>query len=62
MRDPNLFPSDRYIASNSDLLRAFCYNLEAGSQHYLIHGRNEGRQITFAPLAYIAKNPDLANY
>jgi VCBS repeat-containing protein len=59
-RDPNLFPSDRYIASYGDLINSYRYNLELGSNHYLLSGRGEGRKVTFDPLAYIAKNPDLA--
>lgn len=59
-RNPNLFASDLYIASYGDLIQAFHYNLEEGSKHYLYSGRSEGRQITFNPVAYMAKNPDVA--
>lgn len=59
-RNSNLFPSDRYIASYGDLINTYHYNLEAGSNHYLIHGRGEGRQITFDPAVYLMKNSDVA--
>ena len=60
-RDPNLFASDRYIASYGDLINSYRYNLESGSNHYLFSGRGEGRKVTFDPLAYLAKYPDLAD-
>lgn len=49
----------RYIASHADLIQAFRYNLEAGSNHYLYSGRGEGRQITFSPEAYLSRYGDL---
>jgi predicted outer membrane repeat protein len=60
-RDPNLFASDRYIASYpNDLIGAFGYNLEAGSDHYLVFGRGENRFISFDPFSYMNLNPDVA--
>lgn len=49
----------RYIASHADLIQAFRYNLEAGSNHYLYSGRGEGRQITFSSEAYLSRYGDL---
>ncbi|PSF39335.1 hypothetical protein C7H19_00675 [Aphanothece hegewaldii CCALA 016] len=66
-RDPNLFDAARYIASSytigGDLIKAFHYDLEAGSNHYLKFGRNENRSLTdFNPAAYLANpsNADIA--
>lgn len=61
-RDPNLFSGDRYIASHPDLIDAYHYDLEAGSNHYLVnvHGQGEIRPITFDPAVYLIKNPDVA--
>ncbi|MBR8829788.1 MAG: hypothetical protein N5P05_001257 [Chroococcopsis gigantea SAG 12.99] len=59
-RNPDLFAADRYIASHPDLIQAYHYDIQAGSDHYLFHGRDEGRKITFDPFAYMAKYPDVA--
>jgi hypothetical protein len=61
-RNPSLFPSDRYIASYGDLINAYQYNLEAGSNHYLVYvyGQGENRPITFDPAVYLMKNLDVA--
>ncbi|PSF35148.1 hypothetical protein C7H19_17345 [Aphanothece hegewaldii CCALA 016] len=68
-REPNLFPSDRYLASNPDLINHFASipdyaaKVEAASNHYLLIGRGESyRQITFDPNAYLANpiNADVA--
>jgi cyclophilin family peptidyl-prolyl cis-trans isomerase len=67
-RDPNLFASDRYIASWDDLIDAFAFitdyaaKIEAGSNHYLFNGKGENRGITFDPNAYLANpfNADVA--
>jgi len=48
-----------YIASNTDLIRAFGANIVAGAQHYLDFGKAEGRSITFDANAYLAKYTDL---
>jgi len=58
-----LLPPDKYddyLASNSDLIAAFGYNLEAARIHYQMFGANEGRPIdTFDEALYLASNPDL---
>lgn len=48
-----------YIASYSDLIRAFGINVEAGRNHWINFGFSEGRKITFKPLTYVATYPDL---
>jgi hypothetical protein len=65
-REPNLFRSDRYLASHGDLILAYASitdyaaKVEAASNHYLFAGRNEpGRQITFSPEAYLNAHPDV---
>ncbi|GFE68871.1 choice-of-anchor Q domain-containing protein [Chroococcus sp. FPU101] len=64
-RNPNLFSSDRYLASYIDLISAFApitnyaAKIETASNHYLLAGRGEGRQITFDPNAYLNANQDL---
>ena len=44
-----------YIASYSDLIKAFGADNDAGAYHYIEDGRNEGRTTTFDGLDYIAK-------
>lgn len=58
-RNPNLFESDRYIASHTDLIQSLHYALGAASEHYLLLGQVEGRQVTFDPLAYLSRYGDL---
>lgn len=48
-----------YIASYPDLMNTFGTNWQAGSDHYLNYGANEGRQISFNSCNYLASNPDL---
>lgn len=48
-----------YIASYSDLIRAFGANPDAGRAHYRERAAIEGRVISFEPLRYIASFPDL---
>ena len=49
-----------YLASNTDLLKAFGDNPQAAVQHYVDNGFSEGRSTnSFDPLEYIASNPDL---
>jgi len=48
-----------YIASYGDLIRAFGSNEHAGVTHYVDHGFNEGRTVTFNGLDYIASYGDL---
>lgn len=51
---------DDYIATHPDLIQAFGYNLEAGRQHYIANGFEEGRQVDgFAEDIYLASNGDL---
>src|SRR5262245_31176815 len=55
------FDGLQYIASNSDLIRAFGADAEAGRQHYLQFGQHEGRQIdTFDEKQYLKNYHDLA--
>ena len=50
----------QYIASYGDLIRAFGTNEAAGQQHWLAHGRAEGRQAdTFDERQYLANYADL---
>lgn len=49
-----------YIASYSDLCRAFGANEQAGAQHYFSSGQFEGRTTTFDGLEYIASYSDLS--
>jgi serralysin len=49
----------RYIASYGDLVRAFGLNAQAGNQHYLSNGFQEGRSVAFDGLKYIASYGDL---
>ncbi len=51
----------RYIASYGDLINAFHGNSDAGLNHYLNSGANEGRYVRFDPSAYLAKYADLRN-
>jgi endoglucanase len=48
-----------YIASYSDLIKAFGANETAGARHFLDHGWAEGRTIPFNGLDYIASYGDL---
>ena len=49
-----------YLASNSDLIRAFGNNPAAAAQHYLQNGLTEGRATnTFDVWEYLASNQDL---
>lgn len=48
-----------YIASYTDLIETFALDAAAATQHYVDHGRNEGRSIQFESLEYIASYPDL---
>jgi Ca2+-binding RTX toxin-like protein len=51
-----------YLASYSDLINAFGADAQAGFDHYLNFGFNEGRATNvFDPLEYLASNPDLIN-
>jgi serralysin len=47
-----------YIASYPDLRNAFGSNAEAGRQHYLDHGKREGRVISFNIVAYVLARPN----
>ena len=49
----------KYIASYSDLIKAFGTNEQAGTQHYITNGFSEGRTTTFNGLKYIASYSDL---
>ncbi|MBK9347248.1 MAG: M10 family metallopeptidase [Burkholderiales bacterium] len=51
-----------YIASNPDLIKFFGTNVDAGVEHYIQSGINEGRTVTFDGLRYIASNPDLIKF
>jgi Ca2+-binding RTX toxin-like protein len=54
------FDAYEYIASNPDLLKGFGANAQAGFDHYVDHGFQEGRPLnTFDALEYIASNPDM---
>jgi hypothetical protein len=59
----NPFPTDEaalaYICSYKDLIDAFGINPGLAREHYLRHGRKEGRTVTFEPLRYVASHPDL---
>lgn len=51
---------DQYGASYPDLIRGYGYDLDALKQHYIQHGRSEGRSLDlFDELEYLASNPDL---
>lgn len=54
----NFSPLD-YIASYADLMPALGANAQAGFDHYLFAGANEGRTVSFDGLEYIASYPDL---
>ncbi|MFO1207284.1 MAG: hypothetical protein U1E63_16435 [Burkholderiales bacterium] len=54
----NFSPLD-YIASYADLSAALGANAQAGFDHYLYAGANEGRTVSFDGLEYIASYPDL---
>ena len=47
------------IMSYGDLIRAFSYDLQAGSAHYLFSGKGENRNILFNPQAYLDRYSDL---
>ena len=50
----------QYIASYPDLIRSLGANEAAGRQHYVQHGRAEGRSPDrFSEARYLAKYPDL---
>jgi serralysin len=49
----------RYIASYGDLVKVFGLNAQAGNQHYLSNGFQEGRSVSFDGLKYIASYGDL---
>lgn len=54
------FDGLRYIAGFEDLRNAFGANAEAGRQHYLEFGKNEGRAVDgFDPIQYGASYSDL---
>lgn len=54
----NFSPLD-YIASYADLRAALGANAQAGFDHYLYTGANEGRSVSFDGLDYIASYRDL---
>jgi hypothetical protein len=54
----NFSPLD-YIASYADLSAALGANAQAGFDHYLFAGANEGRTVSFDGLDYIASYRDL---
>ena|GEM_PF-3482406 len=55
------FDGLRYIASNVDLLTGYGADAQAGLNHFLSNGFQEGRSVQgFDPLRYVASNPDLA--
>jgi serralysin len=52
-----------YLASNPDLGAAYGTDTEAARQHFIQHGRFEGRGTgQFDALGYLAANPDLAGW
>lgn len=53
------FDAVSYLESNSDLLNAFGYNLDAARQHYLQFGIEERRLVDFDAVAYLASYDDL---
>ncbi|MEO0497690.1 MAG: calcium-binding protein, partial [Pseudomonadota bacterium] len=48
-----------YAASYSDLMNIYGTNASGAREHYLIYGRDEGRDLTFDSLEYIASHTDL---
>ena len=48
-----------YIASYSDLIKAFGANEQAGASHFITNGYAEGRTTSFDGLDYIAGYTDL---
>ena len=49
-----------YLASHSDLAKAFGTDIEAAKSHYEVHGYSEGRIVdNFDELGYIASHADL---
>ncbi len=60
-RDTGSFDAMTYLASYSDLIRAFGNNTEKATLHYLNSGLKEGRtHDRFDALTYAASNKDLA--
>jgi glucose/arabinose dehydrogenase len=54
------FDANEYVASNPDLIQSIGLNQQAGFDHYLFHGFDEGRSTnSFDPLEYLASNTDL---
>ena len=51
-----------YIASYGDLMNIIGPSAAGGAEHYITHGKGEGRATTFDPVAYLAANPDVAAY
>lgn len=49
-----------YIAGYADLADGYGADALAGYQHYVQHGRAEGRTVVFDPVSYLAANYDLA--
>lgn len=49
----------RYIASYTDLIRAFGFDDQAGRRHFIDHGEAEGRTISFDAARYAAGYADL---
>jgi Ca2+-binding RTX toxin-like protein len=55
-----MFDPWEYLASNADLIAAFGPNPQAGYDHYVNSGFNEGRATaSFDPLEYLASNPGM---
>lgn len=55
----DLFDAINYLASYDDL--QYCGEGEhAACEHYVLHGRREGRRVSFDPKAYLARHPDVA--
>ena len=51
-----------YIASNNDLISAFGTDIAAAKNHYINHGKAEGRPLdNFDEWGYLASNKDLLN-
>ena len=53
------FDGLRYAASYTDLARAFATDASAAARHYVLHGNQEGRNITFDARDYTATYSDL---